>query len=278
MAWPHENIIFFLFATKHSDDILFNKVGTQCQALEWSPPISAFIPSYAVLQRVRQFLPVDCVTVFFKSKTIKSDNQNKRCEGLSGALLFAAVDQSSSGSGAPSRQNSSFHGSESSGGLSRVSKFFRRWVFGEKNASAATCFKNTCPGVMAFQSRLNVPLDNAGSITTYCIERMTGHKLQVTTTALLARMRRRSLESILSLRDTFKSMDNTMIVVFQGDPVDTFVLQHVKSVFEDVLVMTLSGEIIGDMRSVASGGTATPPDRKRVLVMMLRLLPKLAKN
>ncbi|CAN7993982.1 unnamed protein product [Ixodes hexagonus] len=229
-----------------------------------------------VIQRVRQSLPVDCITVFFKSKTIKLDHPSQRHAGLSGALLFGVLDHATDPATRSKRNKSKFRRPERSS-LGRVSKFLRRWVLGERGPSVS-CFKNTGPGVMAFQSRLNVPLDDAERITTYYVEQMTGHKLQVTTTALLARMRRRSLESILSLKDTFKSLENTMIVVFQNDPVDTFVLQHIKCVFDDVPVISLSGEVVEDMRSIASNGTTSPPDRRRVLVMLLRLLPKVPRT
>lgn len=216
---------------------------------------------------------MDCLTIFFKSKTIKLDHLTQRHAGLSGALLFEVLDQANYPAAALSKMDESkFRRSERSG-LGRLSKFLRRWMLGERSPSVTSCFKNTGPGVMAFQSRLNVPVD-AERITTYYVEQLTGHKLQVTTTALLARMRRRSLESILSLRDTFKSVENTMIVVFQNDPVDTFVLQHIKCVFNDMPVVSLSGEVVEDMRPIASNGTTGSLDRRRILVMLLRLLQK----
>lgn len=230
-----------------------------------------------VIQCVRQILPVDCITIFFKSKTIKLDHPSKRYAGLSGALLFEVLEETGNSAARSKRDKSMFRRPEITS-LGRVSKFLRRWVLGERGPSAVSCFKNTGPGVMSFQSRLNVPLDDAERMTTYYVEQLTGHKLQVTTTALLARMRRRSLESILSLRDTFRSVQNTMIVVFQNDPVDTFVLQHIKCVFDDMPVISLSGEVVGDMRSIASNGTTSPPDRRRVLVMLLRLLPRVPRT
>ncbi|KAG0432396.1 hypothetical protein HPB47_020892 [Ixodes persulcatus] len=238
---------------------------------------AAALKVQGMIQCVRQILPVDCITIFFKSKTIKLDHPSKRYAGLSGALLFEVLEETGNSAARSKRDKSMFRRSEITS-LGRVSKFLRRWVLGERGPSAVSCFKNTGPGVMSFQSRLNVPLDDAERMTTYYVEQLTGHKLQVTTTALLARMRRRSLESILSLRDTFKSVENTMIVVFQNDPVDTFVLQHIKCVFDDMPVISLSGEMVGDMRSIASNGTTSPPDRRRVLVMLLRLLPRVPRT
>ncbi|KAL1478080.1 hypothetical protein MTO96_035237 [Rhipicephalus appendiculatus] len=206
----------------------------------------------SVLNGTRQSLPQDCVTVLFKSKRDRTLNFEECCKGLNSVLVFDSVFKKPR-SVLRTRRNrcaSKFASSESdTGSLSRVSKFLRRW------------------------SKLSVPLDDTGRITTYYVEKTTGHKLQVTTAALMARMKRRSLECILSLRDAFKNVSNTIVVVFQTEPMDMFVMEHIRCVFSDVAVVSLSGETVGEVRSIASDGSSTPPGRGRVTLMLLRLLP-----
>lgn len=231
-----------------------------------------------VLNEARQSLPQDCLTVLFKSQRDRTLNFEGSCKGLNGVLVFDSAVRNPRPSlrGRRNKCATKFASSESdTGSLSRVSKFLRRWVLGDRGNTLVACFKNTSPGVLTFQSKLSVPLDDTGRITTYYVEKTTGHKLQVTTAALLARMKRRSLECILSLRDAFKNVGNTIVVVFQTEPMDMFVMEHIRCVFHDVAVISLGGEAVEEVRSIASDGTATPPGRGRVTVMLLRLLPAL---
>lgn len=54
---------------------------------------------------------------------------------------------------------------------------------------------------------------------------------------------------------------------------DTFVMQHIRCVCSDVAVISMSGEVVDEVRSIASDGTSTPSDHGRVAIMVLRLLP-----
>lgn len=229
----------------------------------------------SVLNGARQSLPQDCVTVLFKSKRDRTLNFEECCKGLNGILVFDSVFKNPrSVLRRRNRCAAKFASSESdAGSLSRVSKFLRRWVLGDRGSTLNSCFKNTSPNVLTFQSKLSVPLDDTGRITTYYVEQTTGHKLQVTTAALRTKMKRRSLECILSLRDAFKNFSNTIVVVFQTEPMDMFVMEHIRCVFNDVAVVSLSGEVVGEVRSIASDGSSTPPGRGRVTLMLLRLLP-----
>ncbi|XP_070385685.1 uncharacterized protein [Dermacentor albipictus] len=134
-----------------------------------------------VLKGARESLPQDCVTVLFKSKRDRTLNFEESCKGLNGILVFDSAVRNSRPSLRARRNKcgTKFASSETDeGSLSRVSKFLRRWVLGDRGNTHVACFKNTSPGVLTFQSKLSVPLDDTGRITTYYVEQSTGHKLQ----------------------------------------------------------------------------------------------------
>ncbi|XP_077492109.1 uncharacterized protein LOC144103175 isoform X1 [Amblyomma americanum] len=230
----------------------------------------------SVVNGVRQSLPHDCVTVLFKSKLDRTLLLEGSCKGLNGVVVFKDVAKGNRW--ALKRRNKGDAHFESSASdadsLGRVSKFLRRWVLGDRGSSPVACFKNTSAGVLTFQSRLSVPLDDAGHITTYCIEKATGYKLQVTTATLHAKMKRRSVQLILSLRDTFKNLGSTIVVVFQKDSVDMLVMDYLRCLLNDVPVISMGGQTMTEARAYTWDSTATPPRGGRVTVMVLTLLPK----
>lgn len=128
--------------------------------------------------------------------------------------------------------------------------------------------------LFTFTSKLSVPLMDGGRFSSYHVERTTGHKLQVTTAALLAKMKRRSMEALLSLRDTLKDDSRAIVVVFQSDPLDAFVMEHIRCVFRDYPIVILGGQAVREVSpSTAADATATPPGCDGVTVMVLKLMP-----
>ncbi|XP_077492110.1 uncharacterized protein LOC144103175 isoform X2 [Amblyomma americanum] len=98
--------------------------------------------------------------------------------------------------------------------------------------------------------------------------------LKVTTATLHAKMKRRSVQLILSLRDTFKNLGSTIVVVFQKDSVDMLVMDYLRCLLNDVPVISMGGQTMTEARAYTWDSTATPPRGGRVTVMVLTLLPK----
>lgn len=257
-----------------------------------------------VIQKVRQSMPFDCVITVFKSKRHNHVTFEQTRNGLNGCLVFDSVNNLStlirlrtfhvrSSKTYRVDQVTAFpryhtptkarnhvrlskfeaqfgHTSPEVHGLRRVSKFFRRLVSRERPNSLEASFRNTAPGVFTFTTKLSVPLTDGGRISSYYMEGATGHKLQVSTAALLAKMKRRSTEALLSLRDTLKDESRAIVVVFQSDPVDAFVMEHVRCVFRDFPIVILGGEVAKEISSVDADDHALP---RGVTVMVLRLMP-----
>lgn len=232
----------------------------------------------SVLKGARRSLPQDCVTLLFKSKRDRTLNLEGSYEGLNGVLVFDTIDKKTR---SRRRNRCSSKVSPTSdrscrsdvGSLNRVSKFLRRLVLGDRGNELPSCFKNTSPYALTFQSTINVPLEDAGHITYFYTEETTGHKLQVTTASLHAGMKYRSVDCLFSLRDSFRDTSSAIILVFQTEPVDMFVMEHIYCVFSDVAVVSLTGEVVGEMPPIASGGYTMPASRGEITVMLLKLLP-----
>lgn len=259
-----------------------------------------------VVQKVRQSIPLDCVILLFKTKRQKHATFVQTRYGLNGCLVFSTVstvapltrihashlrssktykvDQvtSSPRYHTPTKAKnhvrlSKFEAkidakSPKAHGLKRVSKFFRRLVTHEHHSSSNATFKRIGPGVFSFTSKLNVPLKDGRHFATSYSEKATGQKLQVATSVLLAKMRNRSTEALLSLGDTLTDDTPSMVVVFQSDPVDPLVMQYVESLFSDFPMVILGGQATGEACSIAAANASTPPSRGRVTLMVLRLV------
>lgn len=261
-----------------------------------------------VIQKVRQAMPFDCVIALFKSKRHKHVTFKQTRNGLNGCLVFDSinnlstlirlrayhvraskayrVDQVTASPRYHTTTKARHHvrlrkfeakfGRTSPGahGLRRVSKFIRRLVSRERPDCLDASFRNTAPGVFTFTSKLSVPLMDGGRFSSYYAERATGHKIQVSTAALLAKMKRRSMEALLSLRDTLKDDSRAIVVVFQSDPVDAFVMEHIRCVFRDYPIVILGGQAVREVSpTTAADCTATPLGCDGVTVMVLKLMP-----
>ncbi|XP_064457063.1 uncharacterized protein LOC135367893 [Ornithodoros turicata] len=232
-----------------------------------------------VVRKVRRMVPHKCVVLFFKDKPAEQSIVSELQDRLSGTVLFRPCPKrmvarmlQKDQKAVTRRTPSDFYSSR--GSLNRVSEFFRRLMFGQPGPSSVSTFRNTSPGVMTFQAKVNAPLEDSDRITTYYIERSTGSKLQVTTTTLRTRLRQRSTECIQSLKENFACTSNTVIVVFQRDLSDMFVVHRLDRVFQDVPAILLHSEVVEEAMAIASDGTATPLDRRLVLIMVLRLIPE----
>ncbi|KAH6945866.1 hypothetical protein HPB50_010375 [Hyalomma asiaticum] len=131
----------------------------------------------SVLNGARESLPQDCLTLLFKSKRDRTLNFEGSCKGINGILVFDTMVKTTR-LRRYNRRSSKVSSCGSVGSLRRVSKLLRRWVLGDRDNELPSCFKNTSPCVLAFQSTINIPLEDAGHITYYYIEETTGHKIQ----------------------------------------------------------------------------------------------------
>ncbi|XP_077543483.1 uncharacterized protein LOC144155741 [Haemaphysalis longicornis] len=274
--------------------------------LKWVLCSSQALPLLKVVQKVRQSIPLDCVILLFKTKRQRHATFVQTRYGLNGCLVFNTVSTvaplsrihafhlRSSKTYKVDQVNSSprYHTptkaknhvrlskleakvgdkSPKAHGLKRVSKFFRRLVTHEQHRSSNATFKHIGPGVFSFTSKLSVPLKDGRHFSTSYAEKATGQKLQVATSVLLAKMRNRSMEALLSLGDTLTDDSPSMVVVFQSDPVDPLVMQYVESIFSDFPMVILGVHASGEACSIAAANASTPPSRGRVTVMVLRLV------
>lgn len=196
-----------------------------------------------VIQEVRQAVPTDCVVVVFKS-LLQSTAFGRIRYALNACLLFNTVTPPPSLLGL---------------------------LVPEAFAGSNDSFTNTAPGVFTFMSKINVPYLDGALTTSYYEEYMTGHKLQVTTTALPAAMNDQSEHGLLNLRSSLQDGKRAIVVVFQSRPADDTLIEGIRIIFSKFPIL-MAVDPVEEIPSTDEGMAAVPPVHGRVKVMAIKLI------
>lgn len=240
-----------------------------------------------VIREVRRSLPTDSVVVLFKSLLQNATSEQTRY-GLNACLIFDTLAE-------PTNMRPFYHWTSKIYNLGQVSarrghltttealnhvrelkevgKFLTRLLTPEHAVLPDDSFMNTAPGVFTFMSKIHVPYKNGGLTRSYYMEDMTGHKLQVTTTALPATMKDSSAEALWNLRDALEDGKGTMIVVFQRHPVDAILMESIRSTFSKFPIL-IARDAVEELPSTVGGAASVPPYRARATLMAIKLVPR----